>query len=253
MSQNSAPIVDIQDDAITSVISSIIACMVLAGVTVVGRLASRKIQKSILSTSDYLCVAGLIGAWGVSLIIIAGRYCGLGWMQLIDEHVAEARLGLGKYSQVVSMASVRDIQLVRPDCPVLQLFVSKKQQMTFIGEILYTIAFTMLKISILLLYRGLFPGNDMVLATNIIGAFVVMWGIAVALASIFSCNPVHGFWDLTVQSTCVNTQWFYVGNAIPNIMADIAILGLPVRKVWNLQMSKKSKVGVSVIFLLGGL
>lgn len=93
----------------------------------------------------------------------------------------------------------------------------------------------------------------MMMATNVIGAFVIMWGIALLLVSVFSCNPINGFWDITIKSQCVDSKWFFVGNAIPNILADVAILCLPVRQVWNLQMSSKSKLAVSGIFLLGGL
>lgn len=89
--------------------------------------------------------------------------------------------------------------------------------------------------------------------TNAIGLMVIAWGVALLLASIFSCRPVSGFWDITIPSVCINTGSFYIGNSVPNICADVFILALPVNKIWHLQMSLKSKIFVSGLFLLGGL
>ena len=40
---------------------------------------------------------------------------------------------------------------------------------------------------------------------------------------------------------------------MPNVVLDGIILALPVGAVYQLQMSKKKKISVAVIFLLGGL
>ena len=87
----------------------------------------------------------------------------------------------------------------------------------------------------------------------IVGALVLAWAIALILVSIFACNPIRGFWDVTIPSTCIDTRKFFLGNSIPNIIMDVTILGLPMPQVWNLQMSLKQKLLVSVLFLLGGL
>lgn len=46
---------------------------------------------------------------------------------------------------------------------------------------------------------------------------------------------------------------FFVGNSVPNIIGDIAILAIPIYKVMPLQMSSKSKIAVLGMFLMGGL
>lgn len=40
---------------------------------------------------------------------------------------------------------------------------------------------------------------------------------------------------------------------MPNVVLDVAILTLPVGVVSRLKMSKKKKISVAAIFLLGGL
>ena len=123
----------------------------------------------------------------------------------------------------------------------------------FAAEILYSILLPLIKISILLLYCSIFPTHGIILAARCIGALVIAWGIACLLVSIFSCDPIRGYWDLTIPSKCIATREFFLGNSIPNITMDVLILALPVRKVWDLQMPRQRKIAVSSIFLLGGL
>ena len=117
----------------------------------------------------------------------------------------------------------------------------------------YSTCLPVVKISILLLYRSIFQTRGFTIATNVVGAFVLAWGIACLLVSMFSCTPIHGFWDFTTPSKCINTRKFFMGNSIPNIIMDVVILTLPMGKVWYLQMSMGRKLAVSGMFLLGGL
>src|SRR5277367_3588805 len=80
----------------------------------------------------------------------------------------------------------------------------------YVGCILYAVAIAVIKISILLLYRSLFPTPGIDLATKIIGAISIAWGIETALVGIFSCMPVKAFWDITVtDKKCINTTAFF--------------------------------------------
>lgn len=123
----------------------------------------------------------------------------------------------------------------------------------FAAEILYSICLPLIKISILLLYRSIFPTYGFTVATNVVGAFVIAWGTACLLVSIFSCVPIRGFWDITTPSKCISTREFFMGISIPNIIMDVTILALPMGKVWHLQMSRGRRLAVSGMFLLGGL
>ena len=123
----------------------------------------------------------------------------------------------------------------------------------FAAEIFYVLPIMLTKISILLLYRSIFPGKEFAMATNIIGALVVAWAIACIGGVIFSCIPVQGYWDLSLNTRCIDSTKFFIGNAVPNMVTDTCILVLPVRRVWQLQLSTNRKIAVSSMFLLGGL
>ena len=60
------PGVDLTEDRTGEVIGAVLACAVLAGIAVAGRLASRKILKAKFSLSDYLVVLGMLGGWTFS-------------------------------------------------------------------------------------------------------------------------------------------------------------------------------------------
>jgi hypothetical protein len=143
---------------------------------------------------------------------------------------------MGKHVEFVGMTGVRTGLLLN-----------------YIGEIFYSISFPLIKISILLFYREIFPGRFISISTTCISVFVLMWGIAVLLVTIFSCQPIHGFWDVRTPSKCVDSEKFFWGNSIPNILADILILCLPVKEISQVRMSRKDRALVSGIFLTGCL
>lgn len=70
MSTPIPPGVDLNEDQSPQLIKSVVACCVLSGLALAGRLASRKIQKSNFMASDYLVTAGLVGSWVISGLTI---------------------------------------------------------------------------------------------------------------------------------------------------------------------------------------
>ena len=52
---------------------------------------------------------------------------------------------------------------------------------------------------------------------------------------------------------CFDLNAFYVAGAALALASDVIILMLPMPVVWRLQVSKNQKIGLSVVFLLGGL
>ena len=126
----------------------------------------------------------------------------------------------------------------------------------FVEEIFYSLTLPLIKISILFLYYSLFPGKFMKLSCYVIGAFTIAWAIAILLVAIFSCQPIHGFWDVFMMNPppqCIDHTKFFIGNSVPNIVADVAILSLPVREVLQLKMTTRARAAVIGMFLLGGL
>ena len=118
--------------------------------------------------------------------------------------------------------------------------------------VLYCISLVGTEISILLLYCSIFPGKGFALAARIVGGFALAWGIASILSYVFACRPVQGFWDLTIDSQCIDRRDLVLGIAVVSIVMDIVILALPMRDIWGLQVTTKQKLAVLGMFLLGG-
>ncbi|KAI1205041.1 uncharacterized protein F4807DRAFT_465010 [Annulohypoxylon truncatum] len=221
--------VNIANGSLDRTIGAIVPCMVLAFIALAMRLASRRIKGSKFIISDYLAIGGFICAWAVGLIVIE-----------------EARIG---EIQPVTISNRR-----------------KVLKISFASGMFYGTGFSLIKLSIIMLYRQLFPTRFIRVSTAILSFCVVGWGIGLVVATIFTCQPIHGFWDVDIPSKCINTKWFCVGNGIPNMITDVCLLGLPdslleeymlilfveVREVWRLQLSWRSKAAISSLFILGG-
>lgn len=53
--------------------------------------------------------------------------------------------------------------------------------------------------------------------------------------------------------SCIDTNKFFIGNAVPNILTDAMILTLPAYELSRLQMKTPQKIAIGGIFMLGGL
>lgn len=123
----------------------------------------------------------------------------------------------------------------------------------FVQEIFYAIALGFIKLSVLSFYRHLFPSSYMSLCTTILAVITIGWSIACGLfVPLLTCRPIHAFWDLlTPGRKCIDERWYYVGGAVPNVLIDVLILALPMREVWKLNLGKRDKITLTMIFLLG--
>lgn len=124
-----------------------------------------------------------------------------------------------------------------------------------VNNCIYAFGQVTVKISLVLLYRHLFTSKTLHLIVKLTAWFMVAWGISFIGVAIFSCTPIHAFWEFQLQPTsyCINNQAWYIAMAVPTILTDIQILIMPIREVWKLQLDRKSKTALSFIFALGGL
>ncbi|KAM3069670.1 hypothetical protein ACMFMG_010390 [Clarireedia jacksonii] len=118
-------------------------------------------------------------------------------------------------------------------------------------ECLYVTCVCFTKLSLLLMYRRIFPVRSIEIGSLVLGILSVAWCIAIIMVSLFQCVPMQKIWDPTLEGHCINLKASFVGNAIPNILTDVAILALPMKQVWNLQTGVLQKAQISFVILLG--
>ncbi|KAI8623621.1 hypothetical protein F5Y19DRAFT_492473 [Xylariaceae sp. FL1651] len=127
-----------------------------------------------------------------------------------------------------------------------------------IGSSLYAVTMLIMKASILKEWSRIFVPygtrnafwwtSHVVIVIN-----VLFYGASVFLENL-SCFPYQRIWDKTVPgSQCIDFKVTPLAGASINVILDLITLILPQRTIWSLQLSRKKKIGVSLVFAIGVL
>ncbi|KAI8254000.1 Satratoxin biosynthesis SC1 cluster protein 4 [Colletotrichum sp. SAR11_239] len=135
--------------------------------------------------------------------------------------------------------------------------LSLDQQVQFLKlllafECIYVTAVMFIKISLLLMYRRIFPSRGFKISAMVLGFLTIGWWISIVLVCVFQCTPVAKAYMPWIDGTCIDLKASFIGNAIPNILTDVAILCLPIKEVWRLQVTVVQRISLCFMFLLGG-
>lgn len=83
--------------------------------------------------------------------------------------------------------------------------------------------------------------------------FILAWVLVKNLVGAFQCTPVKKAWLKKTPGHCINFIDLVIYAQACNIIFDIAILILPIREIYKLQLRPLKKVGVMAIFTVGSL
>ncbi|KAK0616663.1 hypothetical protein B0T14DRAFT_588881 [Immersiella caudata] len=75
--------------------------------------------------------------------------------------------------------------------------------------------------------------------------------VAVLFASIFTCVPVHKYWDRSIPGHCNNEPLQYLITSGLTILTDILVLAIPVHIVIGLQVARKLKIMLICVLCSG--
>ncbi|CAD6590680.1 MAG: hypothetical protein ASARMPRED_004965 [Alectoria sarmentosa] len=209
------------------VIRTSIVFGVIDSVAVALRLLARWRSNAAFAADDVLIIASLIPLYAM---IFIGHYGveagGLGLSTAVN-------LELGHGTSRIST--------------LLKLMMS--------GIVTYTLTITMVKISILVLYRRIFSTAAFKRSTLIVGAAVMLWFFVALFTDLFQCHPFQAAFDpeLLFTNQCVNLQAYYWGIAGSNLCIDIVMLYMPLHMVGGLKLPTRQKIALSGVFLLGGI
>lgn len=88
----------------------------------------------------------------------------------------------------------------------------------------------------------------------IVGIVVLAFWLAATVATVFNCIPVQYNWiGLVLEGRCFNFNVFWMVTGSVEVVIDTVVLALPVRMVLGLQVSRKQKASIVLVFLLGSL
>ena len=124
-------------------------------------------------------------------------------------------------------------------------------QSLWINEVLWSIVNTLLRVSVSLSLLSLF---GVAYARPIIVTLLILsilYGLAAFLEAMLICQPLSAAWNPIAN--CANEIVAFVILESIGLIIDVAILVVPAIVIWRINMKPSRKLGIIVIFSLGGL
>ncbi|KAF5665137.1 integral membrane protein PTH11 [Fusarium heterosporum] len=137
-----------------------------------------------------------------------------------------------------------------PHKPWTLLTISPK--LTFNSPILYAVCTAFSKIALTLFYRRLSPQPWWRWSVYGVLFLVAGYNLAILLVIVFGCFPFEKSWDFTVlEGSCVDRSAVYICTAALGIGTDLILLLMPLPMILRLQMPRRQKAGLVVLFAIG--
>lgn len=139
------------------------------------------------------------------------------------------------------------------------LTFSSPSKRAWVSLCLYSVTLMLLKVAILVdwaqLFNPLRKRNAMFWTINILLAANVIFYFSSTFLALFHCTPQRKIWDVLYEGGhCqINIKVMNLVASVINIISDITILALPQWVIWRLNMTKATRAGVAVLFLIGVL
>ena len=109
------------------------------------------------------------------------------------------------------------------------------------------------KIAVLLFYGRIFPQKRFQYALYGMGTFLALFLLSNWFAVALQCQPIHSFWQPEVPHHCFDQVTYYIAQGCLNFVSDVFVVLMPIPVLWNLHLPTPRRVGLVVVFLLGGL
>ena len=109
------------------------------------------------------------------------------------------------------------------------------------------------KLSILALYRRIFTDKWTTRFTWLLIGLIIAHWLSMCVAALLQCIPIAASWDKRIGGRCFNVELYFKLGNLPIIITDIPILILPLPTLWKLNASIAKKLGLTFIFICGGL
>jgi hypothetical protein len=85
---------------------------------------------------------------------------------------------------------------------------------------------------------------------TLIIANVCFWA-TITMLELFSCSPREKLWNPIIEGKCIDRHAYQVASAVMNMGSEMLIMLLPQRVIWTLSLTRKQRLGLSMVFALG--
>ena len=240
-----------------------ILMIVLQLLAVGARLYARRLTKFSLALDDYLIIPALVTGIGFSCVGIVGSSHDIqrNHLKALTRPYQALRsatwvgipIGSRSMTRRSSTGARRCVAATSPARIAGDILTRRIQFILVIEVVQIPFPISLAKLSILVFFNRVFPIPDVRRASIAIGVVVVAHAIVVLLVAFFQCNPIPRAWDMEISGTCIDQMAWARYVSVPNILTDVALIILPLPVIWNIQTSRAQKIGLTVIFMLGGL
>ncbi|KAI1818380.1 hypothetical protein GGS20DRAFT_286605 [Poronia punctata] len=204
-------------------IFTLVLCLSLTLVTVIIRLYVKFCKTRTAHVGDYL----IIPAFGLFILVIEGSFKRIAWGPGLFVHQWDQR-NRDMYSYLF---------------------------LTQVGTIFYGASILLFKTAILIEWLHLFVPrgvrNRFYWTCYAMMAVHITFYTSVLVAMNLACTPHRRIWDKTVPGHCIDIKAIHLISAVINLVLDLAILAVPQRVVWKLNILRRRKVAVSAMFAIG--
>ena len=98
----------------------------------------------------------------------------------------------------------------------------------------------------------MFPSVMLKRVIYVMATLICCYFIACTVTFVLQCYPAYSFWQPEAARYCINRNAFYMAAAVLGLCSDIVLVIMPMPILWKLKLSTKKKLGVGVVFFLGG-
>lgn len=153
---------------------------------------------------------------------------------------------------MLSFAQMEKFLLVTNN-PSLHTEFNLLVQHDWAAQVIFSCSITASRLSLLVFYYRIFPVQRFRTVTIIIACVCICWLISFLFAVIFGCVPVQAFWDRSIDGKCIDENSFAYGITTSELVANLAMMTLPVPWLWSLNLPRSKKFALGGIFLMGSL
>lgn len=98
------------------------------------------------------------------------------------------------------------------------------------------------------------PYRGKVIALYSFLAFIVSYYTVILFIKVFTCNPIHLFWDVNHHDgMCLNRSAIIITDSSISVITDLAILVFPIVLVWTLHVPLSRKLYIITILGAGSI
>ncbi|KAH6658462.1 hypothetical protein BKA67DRAFT_656653 [Truncatella angustata] len=230
-------------------LATAIVCTVLVISSILLRLWCKISFRAGLHLEDWLMLMVMFAYVGASAVDIWGLFKGASGKEITE--IAAALLLNPSPENAATLENYLKVTISSRLLSHYHLRATKEVKALFIGAFISPIGLTCIRISICLFYMRIFSTKAFRTRSMIVICVSIAWLISAFVVSLCFCFPLEKFWNPIKPGRCIDINLYFLLIGVFETVLDTAVLALPVRAIFKVQLPLKTRLLVSGIFLLG--